>query len=147
LNSRLRNILIEKSKEYKFPLHSARLYSQLTETEKVKVNFITDNIGTEKAELIYNPENASQVIITLNHLITKENKIHLSQIINLRTNEYEQKDVKEKFDRMVYKFELTKWVIGLRNGSSIEIELKKGRAYYSFYHILQKLLRAKGYWN
>lgn len=147
MDSKLRNIIIEKSKEYEFPLLGAKLYSQLTESEKVKVDSITDNIGIEKAELIYNPENESQVIITQNQLITKENKILLSQIKNLRTNKSEQKSVKENFDRMIYKFELTKWVIELRDGTSIEIKLEKGKAYYSFYHILQKLLRTKDYWN
>ena len=48
---------------------------------------------------------------------------------------------------MFAKFELTTWIIGFRDGTSIEIKLEKGKAYYSFYHILQKLLRTKGYWN
>ncbi|WP_299227721.1 hypothetical protein [uncultured Psychroserpens sp.] len=147
MRTNLTNILKEKSKEYNFPLLNAKLYSQLTENEKLNVNFITQKLETDKAELIYNSEKISPIIITQNHIIISERKIDLAQIEYLKTNSSEQKLVRENFDKMLAKFELTKWNIGLQNGENIEIELKKGKTYYSFYHIMQKLLRTKQYWN
>ena len=147
MNTKLSYIIKEKSKEYDFPLLNAKLYSQLTELEKMKVDYKTNSIRAEQAELIYNFEKKTQIIVTQNDIITDKKKICLSQIVNIAIDKTEKKNAQENFGPMFYKFELTKWIIELRDEKNIELGFEKGKAFYSFYHILQKILRIKKYWN
>ena len=140
----LANIINDKSKQFNFPLPQAKLYIQLTDNEKSNIDDIVKKYSLELPYIIYNIDKPNPILITKNYLIKFTDNdyliLRLADITGLNSDEQERFFTKQNHPRNLYKFELTKWIVEINNKTKVEVELEKGEAYYSFYHILKKIL-------
>ncbi len=143
-NNAMQDILREKLSAYDFPYDTASLFADLSNQMQTELNLIISNYHIGEPLVYYSQTTEGWVLLTSNAILINEcTKVHIvsfESFVSINSDP----DERLAFDT-TYKFELSNWVVKDKFDNAYLISIDKGKIYYSFYHVLIKILRTQGY--
>lgn len=148
-DNQLENIIFEKLIQFNFPYPSASLFKDLNDEAKADLDnvFIENNI--QDPLVFYSQVHNGWIVISYNGIvINRDNQI---QFINFDKISSINSDRNERLAKnnlnTTLTFEPNNWIIKDKYNNEYLISIHNGLVWSSFYHLVQKILREKGYWK
>jgi len=137
-----------KVASYDFPLPTSKLFIDLDHSDQLKYNELLSGLDIGSPLLFYLQKDKGWVTIGTKRIAIhdglKTDTVELDKVVSIKPDADEKAKRRNEFED--YKFELSNWLLVDPNGNEYKIRIEKGKTYYSFYHVLQKILRLKGIW-
>jgi hypothetical protein len=149
IDNRLDNFISEKLSQFNFPHPSASLFGDLNVEIKADINntFIENNI--QNPLVFYSQLHSGWIVIASNGIIINSNNqiqsINFDKILSIQSDRNERLNKNNPNSTLTY--ELNNWIIKDKDNNEYLISIHSGLVWSSFYHLLQKILREKGYWK
>lgn len=144
---KLLEIVKEKLSAYNFPYSNASMFMDLKIERRHELLSIIDKYSIGVPLVFYSQTSGGWIIIGTNSLVINNwNEINILNFENIRNVRSDPKEKEIKINsNESFKFELSNWIIEDSSGKSYLISIDKGEIWNSFYHVLVKIVKTKGY--
>jgi hypothetical protein len=143
------NIISQKLNEFDFPYPTASLYKDLCFDKKRSIDNILQTLNIDNPIVFYSLINGDWLVITSSKVVIQNDRltkiIGFDEIIRIKSDRNER--FNESKSSLALAFDLRNWIIVDKNNDEYLISIEKGKIWGSFFHLMQKILRHKGYWE